>query len=97
MIIKVTVSGGWAGLRSTCVIDTCSLPEPEAREIEVAVLVCVDLRMPAAPPRARDARTYRIETDLGGDVTIVSFSEAIAPPEAMTMIRAIRPVCPEIA
>lgn len=97
MIIKVTVSGGWAGLRSTCVIDTCSLPELQARRIEFAVLVCVELLMPAPPRRLRDARTYRVETDQDGEIRIVSFNEAIAPPEAMTMLRAIRPVCPDIA
>ena len=96
MIIKVTVSGGWAGLRSTCVIDTQSLPERDARQIEDAVRVCIEIGMPTAPSRARDARTYKVVAESDGDVRIVSFSEAVAPPEAISMLRVIRPICPQI-
>lgn len=96
MIIRVTVTGGWAGFRSTCVIDTQSLAELNARQIEHAVLVCIEVSMPATPGRARDARTYKVEAEADGAVRMVSFSEAVAPPEAISMLRIIRPMCPHI-
>lgn len=96
MIIRVTVTGGWAGLRSKCVIDTQSLSEPEARQIEHAVLACIEVSMPTAPDRARDARIYKVEAEADGTVRIVSFSEAAAPPEARSLLRVIHPICPQI-
>jgi hypothetical protein len=97
MIITVTVSGGWAGLRSTCVIDTAHLAAPDAARIERAIGRCVEHDMPAPSPRVRDARTYRIEADHDGKHHVIFFSEAFAPPEAISMIGSLRPVCPDIA
>lgn len=96
MIITITVSGGWAGLRSTCVVDTHDLIDREARRIEIAVLKCVEGARPPERPRSRDARTFRLEAELIDGARFVSFSEAAAPPEALAVLTALRPICPQL-
>lgn len=96
MIIKVTVSGGWAGLRSTCVIDTTLIEPHQAADIELAIGRCFEHEMPPPTARVRDARTYRVEAEENGETQVLLFDEIAPPAEALSMLRVVRPLCPDL-
>ena len=61
MKVTMTLTGGWANIRTRCSVDTTHLPEAKAVLLEEAAQSLIMLDLGIDPGPARDVRVYVVE------------------------------------
>ena len=75
-------TGGFAGLKLACDLDTASLPEDEAQALDAKVdAAMAEETSPASPdPRLRDDQQYQVTITRGDDTTVLRAADPHLPP-----------------
>lgn len=93
MKVRLTQSGGYAGLRMGCTVDTGELPSSQARIVEEAVESGDLFRQSGQPHQGADALQYVIEIETTGGLRKAAFDDIAKSESALRVVEVLRPFC----